>query len=185
LFFQCFDLCVRHLLLGFLRHLVRIALVLGFDPFDLFPFPLVDLAVNAFAMFFHQYRNLSGIAVGVVMDNDPYHILGAEFILAGELPVMARRIDKENLIAPLNGSVLPQDKQTGRDTRPVKDVQRQGYDCIDESGFQKGLTNKVFVIGLPAFYLGISVFVKFVGLLLDLRLPPEEHPLATMWRMKA
>src|SRR5579859_7084632 len=88
-----FSLQLSHLRIQ-LGKLVGMFLVESFEPLDLFGFPLVDLFADTSAMLGHEFWNFFGIAISVVMHQNPHHIGRSQFVLVGKLTVMSRRVDE-------------------------------------------------------------------------------------------
>ena len=125
----------------------------------------------------HEARHLRRVAVGVVVDQNPHHVLRAQLVLGRELAVVPRGVDQQHLVAALGRALLAQDQQAGGHAGPVEDVERQRDHGVDQPRLEQRLADQVLVVGLAALHLRVAVVVELARLLLDLGLAAEEHAL--------
>src|ERR1022692_606633 len=98
------------------RQLVHMELILCFESPDLVLLTQVDLLADSPAVLLDQARRLWRVAVGMIVDEHPHHVLRAELVLCRELTIVSRRIEEQHLVVTLERSLLTEYQQAGGDT---------------------------------------------------------------------
>src|ERR1019366_1807485 len=73
----------------------------------------------------NELGNLCGIAVRLVVDEDPHEVLRAQFVLGRQFAEVARGVDQKHLVLALGRTILPQNQQAGGESGAIEDVERE------------------------------------------------------------